>query len=45
MLMTEIWTHYGQHLTRLILSERIETMEGVKGICPALLLEKLKDPS
>jgi Lrp/AsnC family transcriptional regulator for asnA, asnC and gidA len=42
MVMTEIWTHDGRELTRLI-SERIEPMEGVKRICPALLLEKLKD--
>jgi len=43
MMMTEIWTHDGRELTRLILSERIETKEGVKGICPALHLGKLKD--
>ncbi|MGA2768746.1 MAG: hypothetical protein ABSF24_10595 [Candidatus Bathyarchaeia archaeon] len=42
--MTETWTHDGRGLTRLILSERIESMEGVKGICPALLQEKLKRP-
>jgi Lrp/AsnC family transcriptional regulator for asnA, asnC and gidA len=44
MMMTEIWTHDGQELRRLI-SNRIETMEGVRRICPALLLEKLKDQS
>jgi len=43
MLMTEIWTHDRRELTRLILSERIESVEGVKGICLALLLEELKD--
>jgi hypothetical protein len=43
--MIEIWTHYGRGLTRLILLERIEIMEGVKGICPSLLLENLKDLS
>jgi hypothetical protein len=43
MLMTEIWTHDGRELAMLILSERIESVEGVKGICPALLQEKLKD--
>jgi Lrp/AsnC family transcriptional regulator for asnA, asnC and gidA len=42
MVMTEIWTRDGRELTRLI-SEKIESMEGVKRICPALLLEKLKD--
>jgi Lrp/AsnC family transcriptional regulator, regulator for asnA, asnC and gidA len=42
MVMTEIWTRDGREPTRLI-SEKIESMEGVKRICPALLLEKLKD--
>jgi hypothetical protein len=42
MVMAETWTHDGKELTRLISSERIETIEGVKGICPVLLLEKLK---
>jgi hypothetical protein len=37
--------HDGQELTKLILSERIEPMEEVKGICQALLLEKLRDHS
>jgi len=42
MIMLEIWTRDGRELTKLI-SERIETLEGVKRICPALILEKLKD--
>ena len=42
MLMTEIWTSDGRELTKLI-SEKIETIEGVKKICPAIILEKLKD--
>jgi len=42
MIMTEIWTRDGRELTRLI-SERIGIIEGVKKICPAIILEKLKD--
>lgn len=42
MIMLEIWTRDGRELTKLI-SEKIETIEGVKRICPALILEKLKD--
>ncbi|MEM1563547.1 MAG: Lrp/AsnC family transcriptional regulator [Candidatus Bathyarchaeia archaeon] len=41
MIMTEIWTKDGRELTRLI-SEKIGTIEGVKKICPAIILEKLK---
>ncbi len=42
MIMTEIWTKDGRELTRLI-SEKIGAIEGVKKICPAMILEKLKD--
>jgi Lrp/AsnC family transcriptional regulator for asnA, asnC and gidA len=42
MVMLEIWTRNGRELTRLV-AEKIGTMEGVKKICPALILEKLKD--
>jgi len=42
MIMVEIWARDVRELTKLI-SERLETMEGVKRICPALILEKLKD--
>lgn len=42
MIMTEIWTKDGRELTRLI-SEKIGVIEGVKKICPAIILEKLKD--
>jgi len=42
MIMTEIWTKDGRELTKLI-SEKIGTIEGVKRICPAIILEKLKD--
>ena len=42
MIMLEVWTKSGQDLNRLI-SERIRRIEGVREICPALILEKLKD--
>lgn len=41
MIMTEIWTRDGRELTRLI-SESIGKIEGIKKICPAIILEKLK---
>ena len=41
MIMTEIWTKDGRELTKLI-SEKIGKIEGVKKICPAIILEKLK---
>jgi len=42
MIMTEIWTRDGRELTK-ILSEKIGSIEGVKKICPAIILEKLKE--
>ena len=41
MVMLEIWTRNARELTKLI-TEKIEKMEGVKRVCPALILEKLK---
>ncbi|MEM2912367.1 MAG: Lrp/AsnC family transcriptional regulator [Candidatus Bathyarchaeia archaeon] len=41
MIMTEIWTKDGRELTKII-SEKIGKIEGVKKICPAIILEKLK---
>ncbi|MCK4223405.1 Lrp/AsnC ligand binding domain-containing protein, partial [Candidatus Bathyarchaeota archaeon] len=41
MIMTEIWTRDGRELTKL-LSKSIGKIEGVKKICPAIILEKLK---
>ncbi|MEM2336259.1 MAG: Lrp/AsnC family transcriptional regulator [Candidatus Bathyarchaeia archaeon] len=41
MIMTEIWTKDGRELTKLI-SEKIGPIEGVKKICPAIILERLK---
>jgi Lrp/AsnC family transcriptional regulator for asnA, asnC and gidA len=42
MIMLEVWTKNGKELNKL-LSERVSTIEGVKKVCPALILEKLKD--
>lgn len=42
MIMTEIWTKDGRELTKL-LSEKIGAIEGVKKICPAIILEKFKE--
>lgn len=41
MIMVEIWARDGRELTKLI-SEKIGKLEGVKRICPAIILEKLK---
>lgn len=41
MIMTEIWAKDGRELTKLI-SGQIGTIEGIKKICPAIILEKLK---
>ena len=41
MIMTEIWTRDGRELTKVI-SEKIGKIDGVKKICPAIILEKLK---
>jgi len=41
MMMLEIWTKDARELAKLI-TEKIEKMEGIKKVCPALLLEKLK---
>lgn len=42
MIMIEIWTKDGRELTKII-SEKIGKIEGVKKICPAIILEKMKD--
>jgi len=42
MIMTEIWVKDGRELTK-VMSEKIGTIEGVKKICPAIILEKLKE--
>jgi Lrp/AsnC family transcriptional regulator for asnA, asnC and gidA len=42
MVMLEIWMKNGRELTKLI-TDSIGTIEGVKRICPALILERLKE--
>lgn len=42
MIMMEIWAEDGEELTE-ILTEKIGRIEGIKQICPAIVLEKLKD--
>lgn len=40
VIMLEIWMRDGRELARLI-SEKIETIESVRKICPTMVLEKL----
>jgi Lrp/AsnC family transcriptional regulator for asnA, asnC and gidA len=42
MIMLEVWAPNGKELNKLI-SGKISTVEGVKKVCPALILEKLKE--
>jgi Lrp/AsnC family transcriptional regulator for asnA, asnC and gidA len=42
MLMMEIWTENGQELTKFIRG-KIGAIEGIKRICPAIILEKFKE--
>ena len=42
MIMAEIWTKDGKELTDLI-TKRIGNIDGIKKICPAIILEKLKE--
>ncbi len=42
MIMMEIWARTGEHLTK-ILSKKVGSIEGVERICPAVILEKIKD--
>jgi Lrp/AsnC family transcriptional regulator for asnA, asnC and gidA len=42
MLMMEIWTENGPELTKLI-REKIGKIDGVKKVCPAIILEKFKE--
>ncbi len=41
MIMVEIWAKDGDELTKII-SEKIGKIEGVKRVCPAIVLEKMK---
>ncbi|MDY6865323.1 MAG: Lrp/AsnC family transcriptional regulator [Halobacteriota archaeon] len=42
MIMSEIWTRDGRELSVLI-SEKIGKIKGVHRICPAIILERLKE--
>ncbi|MEE9490125.1 MAG: Lrp/AsnC family transcriptional regulator [Thermoplasmata archaeon] len=42
MIMMEIWTRDGRELTRLF-SEKIGKIDGIKRICPSIILEKVKE--
>ncbi|MEM2902396.1 MAG: Lrp/AsnC family transcriptional regulator [Candidatus Bathyarchaeia archaeon] len=42
VVMTEVWATDGRHLSQII-SEKIGKIEGVKKVCPALILEKIKE--
>jgi len=41
MIMTEIWAEDGDHLSR-IMAEKIGEIEGIKDLCPAIILEKIR---
>ncbi len=41
MIMAEIWTEDNQKLGK-IMSEKIGEIEGVKNLCPAIVLEEIK---
>ncbi|MEM2357223.1 MAG: Lrp/AsnC family transcriptional regulator [Candidatus Bathyarchaeia archaeon] len=42
MIMMEVWAKDGKDLTRII-SEKIAKIDGVKKICPSIILEKIKE--
>jgi len=42
MIMAEIWAKNGKELSE-ILANKIAKIEGVKKICPAIILEKIKE--
>lgn len=42
MIMTEVWAKNGEDLTSII-TNKIGRIAGVKKICPAIILEKIKD--
>ncbi len=42
MIMTEIWARDTKDLAKII-SEKIGVIDGVKKVCPAIILEKLKE--
>lgn len=42
MIMTQIWAKDGEELTE-ILEDKIKKIKGIERICPAIMLEKIKD--
>ena len=42
MIMAEIWARHGKELSE-ILANKIGKIEGIKRICPAIILEKVKE--
>ncbi|MBS7655217.1 Lrp/AsnC family transcriptional regulator [Candidatus Bathyarchaeota archaeon] len=42
MIMMEVWAKNGKELTQII-SEKIAKINGVKKICPSIILEKIKE--
>jgi len=42
MIMMEVWAKDGKELTRII-SEKIAKVDGVKKICPSIILERIKE--
>lgn len=42
MIMTEIWAKDGKELTN-ILTKRVGKIQGVKRICPSIILERIKE--
>ena len=41
MIMTEIWARDGRELSE-ILFNKVGKIEGIKKVCPAIILEQLK---
>ena len=41
MIMAEVWARDGKHLME-VLSKKIGAVEGVKRVCPAVVIERLK---
>ncbi len=41
MIMAEIWAEDGDHLSK-IMAEKVGEIEGVRDLCPAIILEKVR---
>ncbi|MEF8874221.1 MAG: Lrp/AsnC family transcriptional regulator [Candidatus Thermoplasmatota archaeon] len=41
MIMSEIWAEDNEHLSK-IMSEKVGKIKGVRDLCPAIILEKIK---